>query len=189
MPYFKERLGKGWIIQPKVDGWRMQIIQNGTTHFWGRRLTKEWNPPLPDLSKTIPQGTILDCELCTKEGRQRIPSLMAGKDVKPKVYIFDIIYLKNHFVGNVSLELRQEILNSFDFEAPYYLIPSEKYRNDLDLWFRKAKQNSYEGVVVKRLISKYQVGKECPIETPDWRKYRLEWENKQLTPELTKEAK
>jgi len=42
IPYFGEKLGSGWVYEPKIDGWRLQIIKfpNSEVELWGRRLEK-----------------------------------------------------------------------------------------------------------------------------------------------------
>lgn len=43
IPYFGENLKGNWIVEPKIDGWRLQIIKysNGKIEYWGRRLEKK----------------------------------------------------------------------------------------------------------------------------------------------------
>jgi hypothetical protein len=40
IPYFGEKIKGNWIYEPKIDGWRMQILRypKGQVEFWGRRL-------------------------------------------------------------------------------------------------------------------------------------------------------
>ena len=92
IPYFGESIGDGWIWEPKIDGWRMQLIRfgDGRVEVWGRRLEREpnWTKKLPSLveagERDLPPGTLLDCELSTKKGRRFIPSLFAKhKKLKP----------------------------------------------------------------------------------------------------------
>jgi ATP-dependent DNA ligase len=43
IPYFGEKLKGEWIVEPKIDGWRLQIIkyEDGKIEYWGRRLEKK----------------------------------------------------------------------------------------------------------------------------------------------------
>jgi ATP-dependent DNA ligase len=93
IPYFGEKLGTNWIFEPKIDGWRLQIIKanNGKIECWGRRLEKKpnWTDKLSSVIKAandISPGTIIDAELYSTRGRQFIPSVIAGnRKAKPLV--------------------------------------------------------------------------------------------------------
>jgi ATP-dependent DNA ligase len=55
IPYFGEKLKGEWIVEPKIDSWRLQIIKhlNGKIEYWGRRLEKNpnWTENLKFLNK------------------------------------------------------------------------------------------------------------------------------------------
>ncbi|MEO0091851.1 MAG: hypothetical protein ABIK61_03970 [candidate division WOR-3 bacterium] len=177
IPYFGERLKGQWIIEPKIDGWRMQIIKylDGKVECWGRRLEKRpnWSSKLHFIEKAvtgIPYGTLLDCELFSSGGRRFIPSLFAKKPkAKPIIYVFDIIYYKNKFVGNFSLKTRKQILKRLLLKPPLNLIEYKKFNGKIE----SKVISKQEGVVLKELNSKYQIGKDGPLATLNWRK--LKW--------------
>lgn len=53
--YFGEKLEGEWIVEPKIDGWRLEIIKvKGKVYFYGRRLEKnpDWSDKLK-ISKEI----------------------------------------------------------------------------------------------------------------------------------------
>jgi len=120
IPFLGEKLEESdWVVEPKIDGWRMQVVKtpDGTVSIWGRRLEKnpDWTDKLPDIrriaEKILPNGTIIDTELYSTGGRRFIPSLFAEQPkVKPIVYVFDVIYWKGKFVGDTSLKERRRIL-------------------------------------------------------------------------------
>ena len=70
IPYFGEEIRGDWIYEPKIDGWRMQVIKysNGALECWGRRLERkpDWSEKLhyllEEIEDTVPAGTKLDCE-------------------------------------------------------------------------------------------------------------------------------
>ncbi|MCM8771975.1 MAG: RNA ligase family protein [candidate division WOR-3 bacterium] len=176
IPYFGEKLEGEWIYEEKIDGWRMQIIKfKNEVEFWGRRLEKKpnWTDKLfylkDILLKLLPDYTLLDCELYSDRGRSGIPSLFAkNKNVKPVIFIFDVIFFNNEFVGTKTLKERKKILEGLKFVEPFYIL---KYENFID--FSKIKiSKDAEGVVFKNLNSIYQVGIEAPIATIDWRKLK-----------------
>jgi len=176
IPYFGEKLKGDWIIEPKIDGWRMQIIKHsgGKVECWGRRLDRkpDWSDKLAFIQKTtsnLPEGTLLDCELYSTGGRRFIPSLFAStKKARPIVYVFDIIYYNNIFVGNLTLKQRKTILARLVLKPPFRLVKYVKYNGKLE---QKIKQE-HEGVVLKNLTSKYSIGKDAPLATMDWRKIK-----------------
>lgn len=176
IPYFGEKLKGDWIIEPKIDGWRIQIMKYIDTRVecWGRRLDKkpDWSDKLDFLTKAtknLPNGTLLDCELFSSGGRRFIPSLFANtKKAKPIIYVFDVIYYNNVFVGNLSLKQRKTIVARLPLKSPMRPVKYTKYNGKLEL---KTKQ-VHEGIVLKNLDSKYNIGKDAPLATMDWRKIK-----------------
>jgi ATP-dependent DNA ligase len=180
IPYFGEKLKGRWIYEPKIDGWRLEIIcdLDGKIKFYGRRLEKnpDWTKKLSYLSKYIkdklPSGTILDAELYTDRGRRFIPSLFSKKPkAKPLIFIFDVIYWKNKFVGNLALYKRKKILSQIELEKPFYKIKFFPLK-DIKTALKKALRQGYEGIVIKKFNSLYKISKEGPIATENWRKIK-----------------
>ena len=180
IPYFGETLREKWIVEPKIDGWRLQIIRypSGKLEFWGRRLEKNpnWTDKLEFLVETakkfLPSGTILDSELYSTGGRRLIPSLF-GKNPKvaPLIFIFDVIFYQGKFIGNLPLEKRRQILKKFHLEPPFYLIKYSNLKDITEDLLRMIKKG-YEGIVVKKLSSLYQLAEDGPMATADWRKIK-----------------
>lgn len=176
IPYFGEKLKGKWITEPKIDGWRMQIIKysDARTECWGRRLDKKpnWSEILRFIQtalRYLPNGTLLDCELFSSGGRRFIPSLFANKPkAKPIIYVFDITHYKNKFVGNLKLKERKKIIERLALKAPLLLVEYKKYDGKLEL----KPKSEYEGMVLKNLDSKYKIGKDAPLATLNWRKIK-----------------
>lgn len=179
IPYFGEKLEGEWIWEPKIDGWRMQIIKGeNTLEFWGRRLERKpnWTEKLKALPKSsltyLPPGTILDCELYCDQGRRFIPSLFTSRPKgQPIIYVFDLIFYKWEFVGNLPLKRRKEILSAIPFREPLSLVLGEKVDN-LELRLKEAVLSGHEGIVIKELNSPYLLGKDAPMATANWRKIK-----------------
>jgi len=179
IPYMGENLTGKWIVEPKVDGWRLQIIKSkGKVEFWGRRLEKHpnWTPKLQYLAtylKDIPDGTLLDAELYTENGRRFIPSLFKKfPDVKPIIYIFDVIYFAYQEVHALKLGERKEILKDMALEGPFILMPYEALSGDVKNYLLRAKKEGYEGIVLKDWDSSYLIGRDGPMATIYWRKVK-----------------
>lgn len=179
IPYFGEELKGDWIYEPKIDGWRLQVIiyQDGKIEFWGRRLEKNpnWTGKLSYLKeylKDIEKGTLLDCELYTNEGRNKIPSLFTKKfTCQPIIYVFDIVFYQNRFIGNLTLRERKEILKSLKLRKPFYLLMGEELK-DIKEAYEKAIKEGNEWIIIKNLSSYYQISKDGPIATENWRKIK-----------------
>lgn len=179
IPYMGEELEGDWIAEPKVDGWRMQIIKSaGTVEFWGRRLEKNpnWTHKLYYLQESllnIPDNTILDSELYTEKGRRFIPSLFKKEvTVKPVIYIFDVIFLNGQKVYMLPLKDRKFLLQNLKIREPFYLMPFEQLKMSVKEALITAKKKGYEGIVLKDLLSPYEIGKDGPIATIYWRKVK-----------------
>ena len=178
IPYFGEELSGDWIVEPKIDGWRLQIIKNNNKIFYfGRRLEKnpDWTEKLKipkDIFEEVPDGTILDGELYSDKGRRGIPSLFSNSGkANPIIFIFDIIYLGYEFIGNLPLFKRKEILNSIKFKGPVKVLEYEKFI-DLEKSLKEKISLGYEGIVIKEINSKYVVLKEGPFVTLYWKKIK-----------------
>lgn len=117
IPYFGETLTGEWIYEPKIDGWRLQIIKykDGRIEFWGRRLEKRpnWTKNLFYLArflKDLPEGVLLDSELYSTKGRRGIPSVFARTGLaEPLVYVFDIVFFEGKFIGDKPLKERKKV--------------------------------------------------------------------------------
>ncbi|MGB9607772.1 MAG: hypothetical protein ACPL7E_04460 [bacterium] len=180
IPYFGEELEGRWIWEPKVDGWRVQVIkyEKGRVEIWGRRLERHpnWTHRLPFLvegaDEILPEGTLLDAELYHPEGRRFIPSLFTNKGAPfAQLLVFDIVFLKGNFLGNLPLEERKEILISLKLRPPFINIECKPVI-DLTSHLKEALTQGHEGIVIKELSSLYLVGKDAPIATEYWRKLK-----------------
>lgn len=176
--YFGEKLEGEWIVEPKIDGWRLEIIKDkGKVYFYGRRLEKnpDWSKKLKiskEIFECVPDGTILDGELYSDKGRRFIPSLFSETyKAKPIIYIFDIIYYKGEFVGDLPLFRRKEILNSLKFGEVVQTLKFKELK-DLEKDLRESISLGNEGIVIKEINSKYIVGKDSPIVTLYWKKIK-----------------
>ncbi len=180
IPYFGEKIKGKWIYEPKIDGWRMQILRypDGTVECWGRRLERKpnWSKKLSKISamaaKIFPKGTIIDCELFSSRGRRFIPSLFAKKPkAKPIVCVFDAICLRGKNISALRLSQRKKILQRLAYEPPFFLILAKNLTN-IKRNFNAAISNGSEGIVIKKLNSPYLIGKDAPIATHYWRKIK-----------------
>lgn len=181
IPYFGEELEKEeWVLEPKIDGWRMQVFKTpkGDVELWGRRLEKNpmWTQKLIEIRKVgeevLPRGILIDTELYSTGGRRFIPSLFAKKPkVNPIVYVFDIVFWKGKFIGSKPLVKRRKILEMINWKAPFIIVPQYPL-TDLKKEVVDFVKKGYEGIVIKRLDSSYRIGKGAPEATHNWRKIK-----------------
>lgn len=180
IPYFGEKIEGDWIVEPKIDGWRLEVIKDkGKALFYGRRLEKcpDWTDKLSNVLpkaslEDVPEGTILDCELYTSEGRRFIPSLFAKKpNTQPIVYVFDVIYLKGKFIGSLPLKERKRILEGLNLKEPFRVLEF-KMLNDVESDLKEAVVKGHEGIVIKEFQSSYVLGQDSPMATAFWRKIK-----------------
>jgi ATP-dependent DNA ligase len=179
IPYFGEKLEGKWIWEPKIDGWRIQIIKyENDLEVWGRRLEKKpnWTEKLywliSDLNKILPPKTIVDAELYTSKGRRFIPSLFAReKKVEPIVYVFDVIFYDGVFVAKSILQERKKLLKNIAFFAPFYIMDGETL-TDMNDALQTAIKEGHEGIIIKKIDSVYDVGEHAPLATINWRKIK-----------------
>ncbi len=180
IPYFGEELGDDWYWEPKIDGWRLQILRypDGRVELWGRRLERQpnWTERLGDVARTVatfvPPGTLLDAELHADRGRQWIPSLFARvPKAEPRVYLFDVICWQSGDVTKLPYEERKALLRELKLPDGFLRV-TEKPLRDLTGALRLAVAQGHEGIVIKRRGSVYEVGREAPIATVNWRKVK-----------------
>lgn len=181
IPYFGEKIDENWIAEPKIDGWRMQIIryENGKVEFWGRRLERNpnWTFKLIKFTKIVenflPPGSLLDSEITDERGRRYIPSVFANrKDSKPRIYVFDVIFYKGEKIANLPLKKRRKILESINFIPPFSIIEQFEIKNNIQQVLQKVKENNWEGIILKHKDSIYEIGEEAPHATEFWRKIK-----------------
>jgi len=181
IPYFGEELEEGkWVFEPKIDGWRMQILKapNGKVELWGRRLEKNphWTEKLPQIKKVaeeiLPDGILLDAELFSSGGRRYIPSLFAkNPKVEPVVYVFDVVFFRGKFIGRKPLRERRELLRVIKWEKPFIIVPQYPLI-DLKKALMECLNMGHEGIVLKRVDSQYRIGEGAPEATANWRKIK-----------------
>lgn len=179
IPYFGEKINSDWIYEPKIDGWRLQIIKDNTGKIecWGRRLEKKpnWTNKLSAVIKAadnLPQGTIIDAELYSTKGRRFIPSVIAGnRKAKPIVYLFDVIYYQGKFIGNFPLKERKKLLSRIQVKPPLYVV---EYKPVVDVkkHLLAMAKKGHEGIVLKKLSSPYLLSSSAPMATEYWRKIK-----------------
>jgi len=162
-----------------VDGFRCEIIKDIDVLYFGRRLEKNpnWSEKLnkainSESLSEVPDKTTFDSELYSTLGRRGVPSVFANNGkAKPIIYVFDIVFYKGEFVGNLPLSKRKEILSEIHFKEPFIVMPFFPLV-DIKSHLIESIQKGFEGIVLKELSSKYEISYEAPIATQWWRKVK-----------------
>ena len=189
-----EELGslEEWQVEWKWDGIRSQLIRrSGATYIWSRGddLITERFPELVEASEWLPDGTVIDGEILPwRDGRPlpfaQLQRRIGRKNVTQKiraevpisVLAYDLLELAGEDVRERPLSWRREklaeVVESSHAESRIILSPrvnAESWSGIRDAKDR-ARELAAEGVMLKRLDSKYGVGRR----KGGWWKWKLD---------------
>jgi ATP-dependent DNA ligase len=157
----------GWIAEVKKNGWRALPItdEEGNLTLWTRHRTLLTGPS-PELKAVLadmmPAGTILDGEFINNR----------TKGVKGKLYLFDILMLEGRLLVDLTLRERREMLDSIIIEGSNIELAQQVRVGKKRLYYQSIEGEENEGIVIKRLDSKYLASeKSCP-QHPYWLKVK-----------------
>lgn len=189
--------GNGMIaFEYKLDGERVQIHKDGLkVQLFSRSLEKITNH-YPDIVDTIKKFSIHNCIL----EAEIVPFHLETKRIQPfqelmhrkrkynindvilkypiKVFLFDILYLEGNNLTQYEYTKRRTILESIVKENKNHTIELVKQivssnLNQIERFFRKAKDDGCEGLMLKQLNSKYRAGAREFL----WMKLKKEYDN------------
>ena len=164
----------------KVDGSRLQIHKWGTKIWLYSRRGIEKSGTLPEIveiaRKFKAQSCIIDSEVVATDSegnflpfqyllertvpRELSPEELRERMKKIKVTIraFDILYLNGQILIDLPLYERRKFL--VEVVPSEYLMDGQDCQNEVELmrFYEEALKKGYEGVVVKNLNSKYEIG-------------------------------
>lgn len=171
-------------FEPKLDGWRAVVhVTRGDVAVY-TRTGREVSAVLPELSalvEAVPDGTVLDGELVAGDGRAtsfyRLRSLLASRPERRCSMVtfaaFDLLSVEGDAVIARSYEERRRLLENLGFQGAHWCtIPSWKSVAADDL-LAVCQRHDVEGLVAKRLSSRYWPGKRrsdwVKVKTAEWR--------------------
>ncbi len=168
-------------LEYKLDGERVQIHKNNTeVQLFSRSLEKITNH-YPDIVEAIKKFSIHNCIL----EAEIVPLDLVTKKIQPfqelmhrkrkynisdvilkypiKVFLFDILYLEGNNLTQYEYRQRRGILQSIVKTNRNNIIELVKQNvssnlNQIEIFFRKAKYEGCEGLMLKQLDSKYRAG-------------------------------
>jgi len=170
-----ERLprGEGWIYEPKWDGFRALVTVAGgdvtLTSRNGNDLTERFREVARAAQLAIRSANaILDGEICAldEEGRPRFSLLQEGSGTFALV-LFDLLELDSEPLLDEPLRDRRKRLGALVKQGGQVLVSPQF--DDGEALLAAARAQELEGVVAKRIESRYRPGRR----SGDWQKLKL----------------
>ena len=167
--------GSGWVHEVKWDGVRaLGETHGGTLRLFNRneREVTSAYPEIVDGARGLPDGLLLDGEIIAIDPLSGTPSLHG---ISPRIHVrsaeraarlalerpatfmaFDVLRHDGHLVTGLPLAERRGLLEGLDLDRPAWG-RSETY-DDADALVRFTRDSGLEGVMSKRIASRYQPG-------------------------------
>jgi ATP-dependent DNA ligase len=169
--------GEGWLFEPKWDGFRALVFRDGAELYLQSREKKPLDRYFPELAAplaaSLPSRCVVDGEIviATDSGLDFEALLLrihpAASRVKllaeesPASFVaFDLLALGDRDLRGAPLEERRALLEgALARPAPrVHLTPATRDRAVAEDWFSRFEGAGLDGVVAKRLDSRYQPG-------------------------------
>lgn len=168
----------GWWFEVKWDGYRAVVgASDGKVRARSRR-GLDLIQPFPELASVeVPDGVVVDGEIVAfdNEGRPSFSLLQqrtgfggagTGARVGVNLVVFDVLFHGTD-VTSLPYEERRAILNGLDLQPPI-VVPDPTPGAGRSL-FAAVKERGIEGIVAKRLGSRYRPGRR----SEDWQKISI----------------
>jgi bifunctional non-homologous end joining protein LigD len=185
----KPPAGDAWLHEPKLDGYRLQIVKRGwqvklyakSGYDWSRRLGK-----LAEALAIIPcQMAVIDAELCflATDGLPDFQGLKAamgrGSHHQLAIFAFDILHRNGADLLPLPMIERRGQLDRLMARANVPCLRLVEAYDDGAKLLAAAERYNIEAIVSKRRMSPYRSG-----ESQDWLKTKMErrrsWEPRRL---------
>jgi bifunctional non-homologous end joining protein LigD len=166
--------GEGWIYEPKWDGFRAIVTVAGGEVMLTSRNGNDLTERFRDVARTARVGirtadSVLDGEICAldEQGRSRFSLLQEGAGTLVLV-LFDLLELDSEPLIGLPLAERRERLARLVNQSAGAVLLSPQFE-DGEALLVAAREQGLEGVVAKRVDSRYQPGRR----SMDWRKVKV----------------
>jgi ATP-dependent DNA ligase len=139
-----------WIAEVKRNGWRCiaRKDDNGRLSLWTRHHALI-NDPLQELREQLngqlQPGTMIDGELLERR----------TKTVKGEYYVFDLMFLTGQSCMHLPLIERHRLLIGAVLPTNHITIAEQHITDKILLYERSISTEDCEGIVIKRIASKY----------------------------------
>ncbi len=167
--------GAGWTFEIKWDGYRIIATVAGSEAELRTRKDQDYTERFANVAKELAKALktpdcVVDGEVCAldENGRPSFSAMQQGKTGTPIVYfVFDLLEVEGEPVIDLPLVERRKRLEKLLDKRNKTVRFSESFDDGRAL-LRAAKQQKLEGIMAKRLESKYLPGKR----TRDWLKIK-----------------
>jgi len=166
--------GDHWSFEPKWDGYRAIVtIAGGEAALRSRNgndLTARFAPLARAAALAVRSpDAVLDAEICALDAAGRSDfSLLQRGDGDLALVVFDLLELDGEPLVDEPLARRRELLAATLDPAAVSVIVSPSFE-DGEALLQAAQEQGLEGVIAKRLDSRYQLGRR----SADWCKVKL----------------
>jgi bifunctional non-homologous end joining protein LigD len=176
LPATADRLptGQNWIHEVKHDGFRLMVRRDSAGVRLLTRRGLDWSRRFPLIFVSAAALNVRSCLIdgeavsCDDDGVAVFQNLrMRSNEGTAFLYAFDLLELNGLDLRREPIEVRKEMLNGVLQESGPGLVLNEHFREDGDVIFRHACKMGLEGIVSKRLGSRYRSGR-----SPDWLKMK-----------------
>jgi ATP-dependent DNA ligase len=170
--------GKGWIFEPKWDGFRALVFRDGDEILIQSRDEKPLNRYFPELLEplrsALPGRCVLDGEIViVKDNELDFDALqlrlhpaasrvnLLSRQTPSSVVFFDLLCLGDHDLRGEPFQTRRRELESLISSAspPIHLTPATDDRSVAADWFRRFEGAGLDGVIAKATSGIYESNK------------------------------
>ncbi len=181
--------GEGWEFEIKWDGYRIIArVASGEAELRTRKdqdYTQRFANVAKELEKALKTpDAVLDGEVCAldEEGRPSFSAMQQGKPGTPIVYyVFDLLEVEGEPVIELPLKERRARLQKL-LDGRNRTVKFSESFDDGRALLKAAKERRLEGIMGKRLDSRYLPGKR----TRDWLKFKTHGEQEFVIAGYTK---
>jgi bifunctional non-homologous end joining protein LigD len=171
--------GAAWVFEVKWDGYRALAYVRGSETRLVSRNGNDLTSRFASVANAVSRATkspdcVLDGEVCAldDEGRSSFSAMQQGKAGTPIVYyVFDVLEVDGEPLVDLPLVERRKRLEQLLDKRNRALRLSETF-DDGKALYEAAKQQRLEGIMAKRLDSRYLPGRR----TRDWLKIKTHGE-------------
>jgi bifunctional non-homologous end joining protein LigD len=181
--------GEGWEFEIKWDGYRIVARVAGGEAELRTRKDQDYTERFANVAKELAKALktpdcVVDGEVCAldEEGRPSFSAMQQGKPGTPIVYyVFDLLEVDGEPVIDLPLSERRKRLRKLLDGRNRTIQFSEGFSDGSSL-YEAAQQRRLEGIMGKRLDSKYLPGKR----SRDWLKFKTHGEQEFVVAGYTK---
>jgi bifunctional non-homologous end joining protein LigD len=167
--------GENWLYEIKWDGYRIIAAVSGGEPELRSRKDQDYTERFENVSKELVKALktpdcVVDGEVCAldEEGRPSFSAMQQGKPGTPIVYyVFDLLEVEGEPIIDLPIEERRKRLENLLDKRNKTVRFSDSF-DDGEALFAAAEKQRLEGIMAKRLGSRYLPGKR----SRDWLKIK-----------------